>query len=100
MKLIEENAIREKARAAFGCIPLINEGHRVELTLDEFLEDVPTADAELVKHGHWEYEPGEAEDFYCCSECDYFIRWPIDDKTFDYGYCPGCGAKMDGEIEL
>lgn len=64
---------------------------------------VPTVDAEPVRHGHWnhvsrEFAAGEGADMYAqCSECGtielvytraYAKRWK---------YCPYCGAKMDGE---
>ena len=62
--------------------------------LEDFLEEVPTADVVEVKHGEWIAVPssdmstGKA---YKCSECGKFrfgVRLP--------SYCQECGAKMDG----
>lgn len=86
--LISRSALLDRFRK-LGFLPSIVKGN---------IEKAPAVDAEPIQHGHWIYEPCELEDFYCCSECDYFIRWPIDDKTFDYGYCPGCGAKMGKKV--
>ena len=59
-------------------------------SLQEVLEDTPTADVVEVKHGYWVYEVK----YYSCSNCA--------GKRFnlllgcDAEYCPYCGAKMDG----
>ena len=72
-------------------------------------DDVPTADAELVKHGRW-IEKSDAEGmYYICSECGYELtRVDSFDPQFDLfpklksidktAYCPNCGCKMD-EVE-
>ena len=50
---------------------------------------IPAADVVEVKHGEWENNG----DFYCCSEC-------INYTSYDYDYCPYCGAKMDGRRDV
>lgn len=58
--------------------------------LDEhgrWIDKVPTADVQEVKHGRW----GVLLSFppqYRCSEC-------LTITDFAYAYCPWCGAKMD-----
>ena len=67
----------------------------------EWLEQLPTADVQPVKHGHYvgEYD-GYADgnpviDMWYCSECGcYFEDW---DEKPTYNYCPICGAMMDKE---
>lgn len=52
---------------------------------------LPTVDAVPVRHGRWtigSYRPAAFP--YCCSNCKAFHR-------ARYGYCPSCGAKMDGK---
>ena len=59
----------------------------------KFINDVPTIDAEPVKHGMW--LPHKIAASSICSLC----RRVFADETL---YCPNCGAKMDlkeGESE-
>lgn len=56
----------------------------------DILSELPTIEAEPVRHGRWiEHKdyPGLA---YLCSECGYFT-------TVRSYFCPYCGTKMDGE---
>lgn len=58
------------------------------------LDEAPTVDAAPVVHGFNTYDHDSA---FECSVCG-FNDW--DTLTADsgkYNYCPGCGAKMDGE---
>jgi NADH pyrophosphatase NudC (nudix superfamily) len=61
--------------------------------------------AEPVKHAQWIFQNRNDEDgrrIYHCSECDFetkvfpcnLIPWQMHEK-----YCPGCGARMDGDSE-
>ena len=70
----------------------------------EAIENAPTVDAELVRHGHWiEYDVG-----LICSECNHYTEAMYDEpfnNEFGIGwalkrpfYCGYCGAKMD-EVE-
>lgn len=57
------------------------------------IDDVPTIDAELVRHGKWIMDWTRAE---YCSECG---EYPFDDGMHHIAgwhsdYCPHCGAKM------
>ena len=53
-------------------------------------QDAPTVDAEPVRHARW-YAPASYDPCDWCSNCHERTRWFIDE-----GYCPKCGAKMDG----
>ncbi len=60
------------------------------------IDYAPSADIELVRHGHWTETviPGEVPDYDCvCSLCGK-SGLPI------YNFCPNCGAKMDKEEKI
>lgn len=56
--------------------------------------EIPTADVQEVRHGHWVREVTEIEDTYYfkafCSVCNRRA-------VVKYKFCPHCGAKMDEE---
>ena len=58
------------------------------------LENIPTIDAEPVRHGKW-IETDEYDEYYGrlyrCSNCNTSVI-----SDFDY-YCPFCGSYMRGE---
>lgn len=63
----------------------------VEVVAIDDIENVPTIEAEPVRHGHWEFYPDD--NHLRCSVCRLeFLRekMPATRK-----YCPNCGAKMD-----
>ncbi|MBQ0088757.1 MAG: hypothetical protein KBT27_05455, partial [Prevotellaceae bacterium] len=61
-----------------------------------FFKNLPTVDAEPVKHGHWAEEPlaCNGDSIIRCSACN---RAMIIGKQIGMvdNYCPNCGAKMD-----
>ena len=57
------------------------------------LDNIPAADVRPERHGRWiENLPG-----YVCSACQGQYYTGIAMVTLGYGYCPYCGAKMDGK---
>ena len=64
----------------------------------EYAENLPTIDAEPVRHGRWIFVGKEtAHDGwtyrkYKCADCDFVT---VEAKNF----CQNCGAKMDGDSE-
>ena len=59
---------------------------------EEFINSLPTVDAEPVRLGKWRTE-SERADCLICSLCDCaFDMWKHEAKNFKY--CPNCGAKM------
>ena len=58
------------------------------------IKDTPAADVVEVKHGEWISDDGDV--LFHCSECEAQISTSWDYES-DWGYCPNCGAKMDGE---
>lgn len=64
----------------------------------EYLYELPTADVVPVVHGRWVGHT-RIHGFVYCSACkDVYLdeEWLRDGK---WGYCPNCGARMDGEAE-
>lgn len=65
-------------------------------TYKEWLENLPVADAQEVRHGKWhESRFGNGitvpiSKYYICNQCSHTSS----KKT---RYCPNCGAKMDGK---
>ena len=58
--------------------------------LKQAFEELPSADVQPVRHGHWEIyviSPFDGEDVRCseCGTCGCAPYWD---------YCPHCGAKM------
>lgn len=73
--------------------------------VQDFLDNIPTADVAPVKHGHWVYNQNGHDwglGAWECSLCHSVNNnLPIDKRFSPYvyagsKYCPNCGAKMDG----
>ena len=58
----------------------------------QMLDETSAADVQEVKHGHWEHDAGIWSNFEMCSLCKLWTK-----SSFEYDYCPNCGAKMDEE---
>ena len=87
---------------AVSAATTIAEKHGIPIAelVDTFAE-IPDADAAPVRHGRWYrpyiswFFPFKIKNPYCyCTNC----AQPIKPKR-KTNYCPGCGAKMDGEAE-
>ena len=57
----------------------------------EYIDYMPTADVEKVRHGEWIFGVTMNHEWMKCSEC-LVSQTP----TGVFVYCPNCGAKMDG----
>lgn len=104
------------------CPFLVSNGHdSTECSLERYISEQPTVDAETVRHGQWivlprhgqwrvlqvneydlEYGRRVYEPVYECSACgcatESYIRWdePVMPQDADFPeYCQHCGAKMD-----
>lgn len=65
--------------------------------MPKIIDDEPTIDAVLVKHGKWEYERPTINTYgrVKCTHCKW---WTLDPSVSAvYHFCPNCGAKMDLE---
>ena len=75
----------------------------VERTIDE----QPNADVVEVKHGKWirPNVPNTRSYKWQCSECGQIAYWlhygnrGSKNIICKFGYCPHCGARMDGDTE-
>ena len=54
----------------------------------DFIEAIPAADVQPVKHGYWTDLNNDAIYHYECSCCKGHTDW-------HENFCPNCGAKMD-----
>lgn len=52
---------------------------------------IETADVAPVRHGHWKYLREEKCAF--CTAC----KSKMNPNLYGYGFCPLCGARMDGK---
>lgn len=76
----------------------------INLSYEKFeaaISKIPSSNVAPVKHGQWigsadGYADGElVYDMWECSECGYDADGAEEKPS--WGYCPNCGAKMDGE---
>ena len=56
------------------------------------INETPTADAEIVKHGRWITDDEEHQAGWICTNC--YIN-----ACRAHIFCPNCGAKMEGGEE-
>ena len=62
----------------------------------EEIDNMPTVEAEPVRHGKWLC----SDDMYetaVCSVCNCDTEEPYEFVKKSWNFCPNCGAKMDGE---
>lgn len=70
-------------------------------TEDIFIDDIPSADVQPVKRGHWFLRGGN----WCCSYCNKKTLLVLESNvggcrqygTAKTNYCPNCGALMQEE---
>ena len=79
---------REAAEDAAG------EAYLKGLNPEWAVRDVPTADVVPVVHGKWIESANFDTGFWVCSKCRFASEAIAAHKL--YGYCPNCGARMDG----
>lgn len=60
----------------------------------DLVNKIPTADVAPVVHGKWIESANFDAGFWVCSKCRFVSKAIAAHKL--YGYCPNCGAKMDG----
>ena len=102
MRLIDGDALIEKFNKKVDMEERIIDARTAErfatfCALADAVEEMPTADAEVVVHGTWEakgYVCGESE--FECSVC-HETEWRTSISRFRW--CPFCGARMDGDSD-
>lgn len=100
MRLIDADEIMPSLRLLwiFGVVSFGEGAKRAE----EIINNVPTIEAEPVKHGRWREYNYPGQECVYCSACktEYYPDDLIVIGVNDYPYyCPNCGAKMDLEGE-
>ena len=71
-------------QGSFACISCV---------IPHIIKDIPTSEAEPVRHGRWNYRH---EDDWCyCTACGTDAEGS-DGECLETDFCPNCGAKMDG----
>ena len=90
MRLIDLDKVRIGITAPRGAHKIVQE---VINKLNEKFDELPTVDAEPVRHGRWIFNPKDAIEMMFtlpkCSECGA-------ESPNGGNYCPNCGAKMGG----
>lgn len=76
--------------AIFGRKPDFYNGYQIAC---RFVENFQTADVALVRHGLWMWDIGDVYACTCCGEKSH-VKEVMEQP--DWGWCPNCGAKMDG----
>jgi predicted SprT family Zn-dependent metalloprotease len=92
--------------AAIGCLGNSPEQMCMPWSeVERMLRQLPAVDAAPVVHGRWVkmtgMMPPEYHGHYECSNCQWHMKglrnsWTREEEMY---YCPGCGARMDGEAD-
>ena len=69
----------------------------------QIIDDAPTADVQLVKHGRWIRSDDQC--WLTCPFCDTDVDvscgapffYVDNDEVSHINFCPNCGARMDGD---
>ncbi len=83
-----------------GNIAVIDEFGHIEAEFDA--GDIPTIEAEPVKHGRWDKIPNRymsissKDGSYSGHATSRSVCREVNPNAFKTIYCPNCGAKMDG----
>ena len=105
MRLIDADKYKDGIRLimqCWNCSPCLSPSEAKRATDDlrvalNELDNMPTIDAEPVKHGYWvnaypDIEPNPMFMYGICSECGF--KQSISNSL---KFCPECGTKMDKE---
>lgn len=82
------NKTKEQTARSYGTLMMYE--------IADVIEDAPAADVAPVVHGRWEScieDWRQQIEGSKCSVCGY-EHYAV--SILNYNYCPGCGAKMDG----
>lgn len=98
MRTIDADLFKSNVKAWAENIRDIRSDNKCFFTEENILkaiDDQPTLEVEVVKHGHWinaypNIEPNPMLMYGICSECGF--KQSVSDSL---KFCPECGAKMD-----
>lgn len=63
--------------------------------IQNFLDNIPTADVAPVKHGYW-IKIGDYA--FKCTSCGK-MYWESEGYAARTHFCPNCGTRMDGDVK-
>jgi len=69
------------------------------MAFKEKLENIPAADVVPVVHGEWKPHEDKQVAFGLTFECSCCGSIVLVNDALEFGYCPYCGAKMEGGDE-
>lgn len=88
-----DKLLKERHRLGLDEMSMI---HKVN-AFNHFIDSLPTADVEEVKHGTWTLaRSGRKVVCSCCETPAPFKKNETYHTLLRSNYCPNCGAKMDG----
>ena len=88
---------REDALEQFDYYDL---GEYLTTQIRGMLMDIPSADVAPVRHGRWKpFDRTYGRTIFACSVCGDCTDVPTEMGEPIFGYCPNCGARMDGESD-
>ena len=103
MRLIDANEVIKHLEKCIADPMFDNDYRKICFAICKYIDDVPTIEAEPVKHGRWVKHRIEKYDNYGnytnapgltdCSNCN-FSAYGIAEI---YNFCPQCGVRMDGD---
>lgn len=99
MRLIDADVVKDNIAEWLDCVGtvLIGKGLSYTWELEGCINDAPTIDAELVRHGRW---IGKEEKLWNL-DFPFVVEWQCSvcgvNGYIDFEYCPYCGAKMDAK---
>lgn len=113
MKLIDLDLLKGKVEAMQACEPhyannFLNDALNPSTEwgcIEDMIDSIPVIDAQPVKQGKWEWEPGHVGTTAKCSTCGLspmgFYSLPIIQigRLPEYKFCPNCGAYMGGDVK-
>ena len=95
---MSEYVSKEELKKFFESIEITVTGRTRAKAIGEVLQaiyngvmELPTTDAEPVRHGKWIFESIRGHAVMTCSECCKVQ----DGQTLCFTYCPNCGCRMD-----
>lgn len=93
MRLIDADAFKAEGRELYRVAGWdLREVHYSQMDVECNIDNMPTIEAEPVKHGHWIEKIIYSHSYAECSECKTVYSWS---ETETMRFCKRCGAKMN-----
>lgn len=89
MRLIDADALKRNILCWKNCYNGYSDAYDKSMIIGA-IEEMPTVDAEPIRHGHWRKVDDKEPLAWDCSVCGAMCH-------YNTPYCPICGAKMDEE---